>query len=253
MNPLAGLFLALSFLTRLVPGREAKPEQFAATLPWFPVAGMVLGALLAGPFALGLLPRTPWIAAWLLLLGNLWLTRGLHWDGWADLCDAWGSRATGERFWRILKDSRTGAFGSMGLFAGMSGQLLLLHHCLGWGQFAAVGYSFVFGRGLAVGLMALNRDLSRPGLGAAFLAGATPARLAVAALLTLVPGLWALPLPSLAAALLLGLFGLAEFTALARRHGGLNGDFLGCAIVWGELSVLLGLTLTSGAITSLFI
>ncbi|MEW5774086.1 MAG: adenosylcobinamide-GDP ribazoletransferase, partial [Thermodesulfobacteriota bacterium] len=203
--------------------------------------------LLAGPFWLGLLPRSPWAAAWLALLGSLWLTRGLHWDGWADLCDAWGSRATGERFWQILKDSRTGAFGAMGLFMGLSGQLLLLHHCLGWGLYAGVGYCFVFGRGLAVGLMALNRDLSRPGLGAAFLPGATPGRLAAAAALTLGPGLWALPAPSLAAALLLGIFGLSELTALARRHGGLNGDFLGCAIVWGELSVLLALVLTSGA------
>lgn len=247
MNPLAGLLLALSFLTRLVPGREARPEQFAATLPWFPAVGAILGALLAGPFWLGLLPRSPWIAAWLALLGNLWLTRGLHWDGWADLCDAWGSRAAGERFWTVLKDSRTGAFGAMGLFAGMTGQLLLLHHCLGWGLYAAVGYSFVFGRGLAVGLMALNRDRARPGLGAAFLAGATPARLGAAAALTLAPGLWAMPAPSLAAALLLGILGLSELTALARQHGGLNGDFLGCAIVWGELSVLLGLVLTSGA------
>ena len=248
MNPFSGLLLALSFLTRLVPGRPAEPAQFGATLPWFPVVGAVLGAILAGPFALGLLPRSPWIGAWLILLGNLWLTRGLHWDGWADLSDAWGSRATGERFWQILKDSRTGAFGSMGLFAGMSGQLLLAHHCLGWGLYPAVGYSFVFGRGLAVGLMALNRRLSRPGLGAAFLAGATPLRLGVALALTLGPGLWAMPAPSLAAALLLAILGLSELSVLARRHGGLNGDFLGCAIVWGELSVLLGMVLTSGAI-----
>lgn len=247
MNPFSGLLLALSFLTRLVPGREARPGQFAATLPWFPVVGAALGALLAGPFALDLLPRTPWVAAWLVLLGNLWLTRGLHWDGWADLCDAWGSRATGERFWRILKDSRTGAFGAMGLFAGMSGQLLLLHHCLGWGRYAVVGYSFVFGRGLAVGLMALNRTRTRPGLAAAFLPGATPLRLAAASALTLGMGLWAMPAPSLAAALLLGILGLSELSVLARRHGGLNGDFLGCAIVWGELSVLLAMVLTSGA------
>jgi adenosylcobinamide-GDP ribazoletransferase len=247
VNPFAGLLLALSFLTRLVPGREARPEQFAATLPWFPVVGAVLGALLVGPFALSLLPRTPWVAAWLVLLGNLWLTRGLHWDGWVDLCDAWGSRAGGERFWLILKDSHTGAFGAMGLFAGMSGQLLLLHHCLGWGLFAVVGYSFVFGRGLAVGLMALNRTRARPGLGAAFLPGATPLRLAAATALTLGMGLWAMPAPSLAAALLLGIFVLSELTVLARRHGGLNGDFLGCAIVWGELSVLLAMALTSGA------
>jgi len=247
VNPFSGLLLALSFLTRLVPGREARTEEFAATLPWFPVVGALLGVLLVGPFRLGLLPNTPWLAAWLALLGSLWLTRGLHWDGWADLCDAWGSRAQGERFWQVLKDSRTGAFGATGLCMGLSGQLLLLHHCLGWGLFLGVGYAFVFGRGLAVGLMAMNRNLSRPGLGAAFLPGATSGRLAATALLTLGPGFLILPAPSLAATLLLGLLGLSELSVLARRHGGLNGDFLGCAIVWGELSALLGLALTSGA------
>lgn len=240
------LLLALSFLTRLWPARLAQEEDFPATLPWFPVVGMLLGALLAGPFHLGLLPKTPWLAAWLALLGSLFLTRGLHWDGWADLCDAWGSRAEGERFWQIVKDSRIGAFGVMGLFAGLAGQLLLLHHCLGWGLHAGVGYAFVFGRGLAVGLMAINRNLARPGLAAAFLPGATPGRLALAAALTLGPGLWLLPLPALAGALLLGGLGLFELTVLARRNRGLNGDFLGCAIVWGETAALLGLALTSG-------
>ena len=248
MNPLSGLLLALSFLTRLVPGRMARSEDFAATLPWFPVAGAAVGALVAGPFHLGFLPRSPWLAAWLSLLLSLWLTRGLHWDGWADLCDAWGSQAQGERFWQILKDSRTGAFGAMGLIVGLAGQLILLQYCLGWGLYLGVGYAFVFGRGLAVGLMALNRGLARPGLGAAFLPGATPGRVGMAATLTLGAGLGALPLPTLAAALLLAILGLPELTALARRQGGLNGDFLGCAVVWGELSVLLALVLTSGAI-----
>ncbi|WP_424991887.1 hypothetical protein [Nitratidesulfovibrio liaohensis] len=36
---------------------------------------------------------------------------------------------------------------------------------------------------------------------------------------------------------------MAWLAALARREGGLNGDFLGACIILGEMSALLGTTL----------
>ena len=64
------------------------------------------------------------LAAWLWMALEAWSTRGLHWDGLADLGDASGSGAQGERFWAILRDSRLGAFGALHLLLAFGGMWL---------------------------------------------------------------------------------------------------------------------------------
>ena len=107
--------LLLSFLSRLVPGKIVPDGDFKRAVPLMPFAGLVIGAVCIAPFYSGLFSGRPWVQAWLFAILNYVVTRGLHWDGVADLSDAWGSNATGPRFWEILKDSRTGAFGVIGL------------------------------------------------------------------------------------------------------------------------------------------
>ena len=171
---LAPSLAALGFLTRLGPARLLTPQELAASLPWFPVAGLAMGALLAAPFHFGFLKGHALIQAWLLAGINVFLTRGLHWDGWADLWDAWGSGAQGETFWTVLKDSRTGAFGVMGLVLGLGGQILLYAEVAHAHALAVVVWACVLGRTAAVALAWSGKQLARPGLAQAFLCGAHP-------------------------------------------------------------------------------
>lgn len=147
--------LACGFLTRLVPARVATADDMAAAVRWFPLAGLVVGGACWLPFALGLAASHPAIQAWLYVLINLWVTRGLHWDGVADLADAWGSSATGERFWDILKDSRIGAFGVMGLLLGFGGQYIGAHEIFISGRLGVLIAAPIVGRGACVILAAL--------------------------------------------------------------------------------------------------
>jgi adenosylcobinamide-GDP ribazoletransferase len=105
---LRGFVAAMGFLTRFGPSGGGRVGDFAASVPWFPVVGLVLGAVLTAPVALGLFAGVQWIAAWFVVVADLAATRGLHADGLADVADAWGSMARGERFFEILKDSRAG-------------------------------------------------------------------------------------------------------------------------------------------------
>ena len=235
-----GLLTALSFLTRLVPGRPCRPEELAAAMPWLPAVGLILGGLLVTPLALGLLASSPWVQAWLLLAGSLWLTRGLHLDGLADVADAWGSGARDERFWEIVKDSRMGAFGAMGLSVTLLGQLVLAQEMLARQAFGALAFAFMAGRLAAVFLACSSRYLARPGLGQLFIAGATTRGLLVSATASLAAGLALVrPLP-LAAMLAAALLPALALRSLARDRKGLNGDFLGAAIVLGEAAACLG-------------
>lgn len=231
--------LALGFLTRLGPARVATPQELAASVGAYGAVGLLLGLLLAAPLWLGLFAGRPWIQAWLWLAANLWLTRGLHYDGLADVADAWGSGARGERFFEILKDSRLGAFGAMALVLAGLGQLLLARELLTAGAVGALALLPAVGRVTAVVLMHLGRSLVRPGLAALFLSGATWRAICLC-LLAPACGLAVLSPVCLGAMLLAGLLPAWPLLRLAREQGAINGDFLGAGIVLAEVAAALG-------------
>ncbi len=114
MNPLH----ALRFLTVLpVPRGRVDERALGRASGWFPLAGAVLGAILAGaswaggrlwpPLAVGAVVTVLWAV----------LTRGLHLDGLADSADGLGGAFTRERRLEIMKDSRVGVFGVLAVAA----------------------------------------------------------------------------------------------------------------------------------------
>jgi adenosylcobinamide-GDP ribazoletransferase len=226
---------ALTFLTRLGRADIVSQEEISASVRMYPVVGIVVGLLWVSALVS---PFSSWISAWLLVMLNIWLTRGLHWDGWADLWDGWGSGAMGERFWEILKDSRVGAFGVMGLVCGLGMQAALLERAVFLQTWSALLPAPVFGRYCAVILAGLGKDLARPGLGQNVLAGATPGALAFGGAVTLIAAFFSSAV-HFACSILLAAFVLFFFLRLGRRHQGLNGDFFGAVIVAGEFCVLL--------------
>ena len=121
--------IALAFLTILplrLPGRLTEPD-LAGSMAFFPLAGWVIGGLLAGAawvFSLLAVPALP--AAVAVVALQAWFTRALHLDGLADLIDALGGGNTPERRLAIMKDSAIGAFGVVGLIC----LLLLKASCI---------------------------------------------------------------------------------------------------------------------------
>jgi len=235
-----GLLTALAFLTRLAPARLYRSEELAAALAWMPAVGLLLGGLLALPLALGLLTSMPWVQAWLFLLGSLWATRGLHLDGLADVADAWGSNSQGQRFWEIIKDSRLGAFGATALMMALSGQLVLLHELFDRQAYKAAVLALVAGRLAAVVLAWSGKPLARPGLGQLFISGATPRGLTLSCTISISAGLLLVRPVAMLAMFTAALLPVLMLRSLAQRQGGLNGDFLGAAIVLGEAAACLG-------------
>ena len=239
MTVLTDFLVALTFLTRLGRARITTSEAISRSMPMYPLVGAVIGLILA---LASQLPLSSWILAWILTGLNLYLTRGLHWDGWADLWDGWGSGATEERFWAIVKDSHIGAFGTMGLTLGLGMQTALFECAVRNKAWAALLFAPVFGRFCCLVLARLGQSLSRPGLGQNALQGATTSALILGGCTTLLPSL-AMPLSHPATALALAIAPLAALMALGRKQHGVNGDFLGSAIIAGEICALLPLAL----------
>lgn len=104
---------ALQFLTRIpVPVTVPfEPVTLARTVIYFPAAGVLIGAILAGGFAVLELFSPAMPSAVLLLVIWTALSGGLHLDGWMDTADGVLSHRSRERMLEIMKDSRVGAMG----------------------------------------------------------------------------------------------------------------------------------------------
>jgi len=109
--------IALSFLTifRLPVSGEITPRDLGRCYACFPIVGLLVG-LLTCLMAVPLQAVTPplLLAAWACAFMTF-ITRGFHLDGLADLADGLGGGYTPERRLEIMKDSATGAFGSLAL------------------------------------------------------------------------------------------------------------------------------------------
>lgn len=108
-----GFFLALRFLSIVpIPGKsEATERQLGRATAWYPVVGVLLGALLYGCAYLFTRLWSPLSTACLCLAVWTLFTRGLHLDGLADTFDGLGAGARRDKRLAIMKDSHIGVFG----------------------------------------------------------------------------------------------------------------------------------------------
>jgi adenosylcobinamide-GDP ribazoletransferase len=111
------LFVATQFLTRLpAPGsREFDPNSLPQSMRYFPLVGVLVGLVnvLVWWIASRRLPAS--VAIGLMMAVSILLTGAFHEDGFADACDGLGGGSSRERVLAIMKDSRIGAFGAIGL------------------------------------------------------------------------------------------------------------------------------------------
>ena len=110
-------FTALMFYTRIPCPKWVghSSGQLNEATRYFPLMGWIVGGSMAGTIylALHLLPLSVSI---LLGLGvGILMTGAFHEDGWADVCDGFGGGWTKEQILLIMKDSRLGTYGTMGL------------------------------------------------------------------------------------------------------------------------------------------
>ena len=108
---------ALQFLTSIpVPlKRPLSPGQLGRATAYFPLVGVIIGGILAGLnwLLLYILPAS--VVNALLIVALVVITGAMHLDGFADTCDGIAGHKTVEERWRVMRDSRTGAFGVVGV------------------------------------------------------------------------------------------------------------------------------------------
>jgi adenosylcobinamide-GDP ribazoletransferase len=240
-----GFLLALQFLTRIPVRAPWTPQRMAASLRWHPAVGLIVGAasgavlLVAAP-----LYGQP-LAALLATAAAIVLTGALHEDGLADVCDGLGGGAERERALAIMRDSRIGAFGALGLGMALAAKILSLAALPASTAALALVCAHAASRASVVATVAASRYVRPVGAGAVTAARVTRAGLAVACLTAAAPlaalALLVGPAAAAAAAAGLALAHLAMRRLFERRLGGYTGDCLGAVQQTGEVAFYLGM------------
>ncbi|TWG80257.1 cobalamin-5'-phosphate synthase [Cupriavidus gilardii J11] len=245
LNELRYLMTALGYFTRVpVPAWVGfAPHYLHAAARYFPLIGVLVGAV----GALVTLAALQWwpsgVAVLLGIAATLLLTGAFHEDGLADCVDAFGGAWRREDVLRIMHDSRIGAFGAIALVVALLLKWqLLVTIAQGAGPtvlLATLVAGHAASRAMAVSYLATLDYVRAEGKAKPVAQRLSPRGLAMVCAIGAAPLLWlslGFALASVAALLALR-FLLGRY--FVRRLGGYTGDCLGMAQQLGELMIYL--------------
>lgn len=251
MRQVNSFLIAFSMYSRIpVPQPDWERSSMDYVMCYFPFVGTVIGALAWLCFQGGrLLGLSPLLLGAVLTALPLWISGGIHMDGYMDTRDALASCGDKEKKLAILKDSHTGAFAVMGcgLYLLLSfgawcavkpGQGLLCV-CLGYtvsrtlSGLSVLCFPKAKKSGSYVTMFAKRASKGRAVLFLALL-------LVLEGVLLLWLGGWRGGLSAAAAAAVFGWY----YYMSRKQFGGITGDLAGYFVQLCELAVLLAMAVT---------
>ncbi|NLG23902.1 MAG: adenosylcobinamide-GDP ribazoletransferase [Clostridiales bacterium] len=249
MRLVSALAIAFSTYSRIpMPHVDWSDDNRRHAMCFFPLIGVAIGALLIGWLALcDALTLPDVMAGAVAAVLPLWVSGGIHMDGFCDTMDALSSWQPVERRLEILKDTHVGAFAVIGCVAYMALQLGVFSAARAGAMAAQLALGFVLSRSLSGWAVVSLRGAKSSGLLNAF-AGASDRRvvrrvmvgyllIAGGALLALGPVPGALGLAACAASFL-------YYKEMAyRKFGGVTGDLAGYFLQVCELAFAFAVAL----------
>jgi adenosylcobinamide-GDP ribazoletransferase len=247
MQQLRLFFIALQFFTRLPIPRWVgfEPGWLHQSSRYFPLVGCVVAAVAAAVYAAAALVLPGPVAAVLSTAASIYITGAFHEDGFADTCDGFGGGFNPERVLEIMKDSRVGAYGAIGIACMLGLKCTTLAMLSPASAIAALFLAHPLSRLAATSLIwrmeyaraeGKAKPMAQQMHGREFAIAALTALLP-AALLAIVGGI---SLAMIGASLLAaGLAALWFARLFQRRIGGYTGDCLGAVQQLAEVAIYL--------------
>ena len=236
-----GFFIALQFLTRIpvtVKG-TIEEEDLLKSVYYYPLIGLIIGIILyfINGAVTGVLPTG--VKPVVILASLVILSGGLHLDGFMDTMDALGSGAEKERALEIMRDSRVGAFGVIGVVILLLLKFSFLQH-ISTGIFPEVLLVMLVLSRLAAVISMPLADYAREGygLGKVLVDGVEWKEALVTTVFSLVVGLFIIGVKVFSIFFVLIIFIWLWSSYLKKKIGGITGDTLGAAIEMAEVLIL---------------
>jgi adenosylcobinamide-GDP ribazoletransferase len=239
------LLTAVMFFTRIpVPGTlPYNKELLDRAIKYFPLVGALVGIWVAAIYLAFALVFPHGLAILFSMLAGIWLTGAFHEDGFADFCDGYGGGYTTERVLEIMKDSRLGTYGTIGLLGMLA---------VKWGSLSIISpeqviwvmlSAHIFSRLAPVWLIYTSPYLRADENSKAKPLGnnTTIGSVALASLIAAIAVLWISPARLLVLLALQFLVFVIFRAYIMRRTGGYTGDVLGALQQLSEVTFYLAM------------
>jgi adenosylcobinamide-GDP ribazoletransferase len=226
-----------------LPGKtEAAPRQLGRATAWFPLVGLAIGGVLALlNWLLGfILP--PGVVGALIIAALVLLTGALHLDGLADTGDGIAGHKTAEERRAVMRDSRTGAFGVVGIVIILLAKYAALVNIPEAMITATLVFVPAVSRWAMVYAIFAFRYARPEGLGTAFKPATRWPQFTIATVITFAAAAGLFPFFSLTGLLLIpGIWIITTLLAFyfKRKFAGLTGDTYGAINEIGEAAGLI--------------
>lgn len=222
------LLLMITFFTR-IPIKynyEYYEKDFIKGIKFFPFIGLIIGIIMYIPALFKGFIHAPVISllSWVIYL---WITGGLHIDGLADTFDGIFSNRSKEKILEIMKDSRIGAFGVLGILLLIIWNLIFTSYI----DMRTIIIVPIVGRSTAI-LSASISQYAResPGMGKGFIENCGVEEIILAVIFSFIPVILLFKLQGIT---ILTIMYLAVFIVtrnINKKIGGMTGDTIGFVI-----------------------
>jgi adenosylcobinamide-GDP ribazoletransferase len=248
------LLVAVQFLTTIPVffWRQSTSEDVGRSVRYFPVVGLLLGAMLVILYWLLSFFLTPVIIGLALVIFLLMITGALHFDGFLDCCDGLFGFRGAERRLEIMRDSRVGSFAVAGGWALLTLKYITLLQIPANLVTPALLLAPLFGRWALVIAVVLFPYGRESGLGTIYKQYTKKLELFLAGLVVLVVAGLVLRLAGLV--LVVVMFGLAWLVGrwmMSKIPKGLTGDCYGAITEFCEMATWF-IIASAGSLLTMF-
>ena len=239
------LCAAWIFLTRIpLPAMDLSEKNFAQAPAFYPLVGLLIGAIGAVGYAIGNSIEGPVIGALFALGSTLMATGAFHEDGLADLFDGLGTY-TKARMLEVMRDSRLGTFGAVSLFVVLGLKIVTLASFPMLTAIAVLPLAHGLSRMSAVVVIATSTYSRAEGTAKPVAKGTSRSALAIGLLTSVTAlaafGFWFSPELVLVSLAGLTLGHILTRLLFERKLGGYTGDCLGAVQQVSELGIYLAI------------
>jgi adenosylcobinamide-GDP ribazoletransferase len=234
-----GFLATLQFLTIIPVKRSFSAEQIGRATGYFPLVGVIIGAILAGlDYLLGLVLPSALISV-LLVSAMVLLTGALHLDGLVDTCDGLAVHGTPEERWQVMHDSRAGGFGVIGAALCLLVKFVSLNSVPQSLMMFTLVVAPVISRWTMVYAIFAYSYARPSGLGKVFKQTTNWRQFLMATLITVVVALGLFSLAGLVILFITSLLSTGMACYLKQKFAGLTGDTYGAINEIAEVSVFI--------------
>ena len=246
---MASFLLALQFLT-IIPLKikGVDDKNIASSMIYFPLVGILLGAVLIALNYFFSVLRLPLISANIILVVSLAiLTGGMHLDGLSDTADAFLSGKSKDEMLVIMRDPHIGVMGVLSLISAIILKIALLFSINSPLKFTALILMCVLSRWSVVPVMFFFPYARTDGKAGVFIRGMNLKILVLSTIVSAICAFLVWHINGLIVLLITAAAAYAFGKFASRKIGGITGDTLGATIELTELVILLTICITGGA------